>query len=115
MRIGMCALGCDFRLSSKHFTWKKDKGITYGKENIRDVHDNQDGVSDTGQVNNVTESDQGTGNEVVNQHGHVILALHIGVEDIELLEPESKLDQVVGLEGARQLVVGVSDPVMVSV
>lgn len=66
-------------------------------------------------MSNVTESDQGTGNEVVDQHGHVILALHIGVEDIELLEPETKLDQVVSLEGTRQLVVGVSDPIVVSV
>lgn len=66
-------------------------------------------------MGNVTESDQGTGDEVVNQHGHVILALHIGVEDVELLEPETKLDQIVGLEGTRQLMVGVSDPVMVSV
>jgi hypothetical protein len=52
---------------------------------------------------------------MVDQHGHVILALHIGVENIELLEPESKLDQVIGLEGASQLVVRVSDPEMVSV
>jgi hypothetical protein len=35
----------------------KAKGKTYSKENIRDVHDNQDGVSDTGQVSDVTESD----------------------------------------------------------
>jgi len=52
---------------------------------------------------------------VVSHHGNVILALHISVDNVELLEPEAKLNQVVELECTRNLVVGVPDPIMVHI
>lgn len=52
---------------------------------------------------------------MVSHHGNVILALHISVDNVELLEPETELNQVVELESTRDLVVGGPDPVVVHI
>lgn len=77
--------------------------MAYRQENIDQVHQDEDQVTDPGLVVVVGAGDQGDGNEVVGQHLPVVLAALLNVDDQDLLQPERPLRQEVGLGQAAQL------------
>lgn len=84
--------------------------MTYRKEEVNNIHDNEDEVSNARMVVGVASKDKSGGDDVVSEHLPMILAALFNVNDNHLLEPESPLAQEVGLHDSIELAVGPVGP-----
>lgn len=83
---------------------------TYRKEEINNIHDDEDEVSDTGVVVGVAGKDESGSNDVVSEHLPMVLTALFNVNDNHLLQPESPLAKKVGLHDSIELAVGPISP-----
>jgi hypothetical protein len=67
----------------------------YGEQNISQVHDTQDDITDLRLVKSVAGKQQRRRKDVVCEHQPMILAALFDVDDKELLQPEGDLYEVV--------------------
>lgn len=58
------------------------------KEEVDNVHENQEEMADAGLVVGITAGDKADGDEVVGQHLPMVLAAVLNVDDKHLLDPE---------------------------
>lgn len=83
---------------------------TYREEDIDNIHDNQDKVSDTGVVIAVAGADESRGNDVMAQHLPVVLSSLLNLDNEHLLQPEAPLSKNVKLHEPVNLAVGPVGP-----
>lgn len=81
-------------------------GETHWKDNVDNIHNNENQVANACKVVGVRGHDQSDGDEVVRQHLPVILSLLLNVDDVDLLDPESQLCEIIKLHSAANLSAG---------
>lgn len=72
---------------AKHFSQRE--------EDVNHVHNDHNHMADTSQEVLVRANNQGTRHNVVDKHLPVVFAALLNVDDVDLLDPDGKLDQVV--------------------
>lgn len=79
--------------------------VTYRKEEIHHIHDDQDEQSNTGVVVAVARRNQGRRDKVVAKHLPVVLAAILNVDDNNLLQPECPLSKHIDLQEAAHFAI----------
>lgn len=83
---------------------------TYRKEQIDNIHEDQNKVTDTGVVIDVASRNQERCYDVVAEHLPVVFAAFFNIDDNDLLKPESPLSKDIALHKAIHLAVGPVGP-----
>jgi hypothetical protein len=75
---------------------------TYWEENVAKVHQSVNNRSDSGKVRSVRRGNESNGQQVVSEHLPMILPPLFTVDHVDLVEPPTKLSEIIELRQARQ-------------
>lgn len=68
---------------------------TYSKENISQIHATENSITDTSEVGVVTRDNQKDSDDMMSNHGKMILSSLFNVDSVHLLDPKSELHQII--------------------
>lgn len=87
-------------------------GYTYRQEDITEIHTAENSISNTGEIRNVAGAYQQDGDDMMRQHGNMILSALFNVKAVDLLNPKCQLHQIVVLHVSRDQHMRIVNPVL---